>query len=45
MFKNKKNVPDHRKLKIKMIRLCRVGARGYIVWGLGVIFLGVYFKI
>ncbi len=33
----KKKGPDHRKLKIKMIRLCRVGARGYIVlfipWG------------
>ncbi len=35
IFKNKKKVPDHRKLKIKMIS--RVGARVYIVlfipWG------------
>jgi hypothetical protein len=31
IFKNKKKVQDHRKLKIKMIRLCRMGARGYIV--------------
>ncbi len=37
LFKNKKKVSDHRKLKIKMSRLCRVGAWGYIVlfipWG------------
>jgi hypothetical protein len=39
ILKIKKKMGHHRKLKIKMIRRCRVGARGYIVlfipWGGG----------